>query len=84
MGIGQAKSRLNSSTTSVVTADAGAGMPPGSIETCNGARKPVIDADGGDSLPPISAAIGLELDGDRRVAPVSLTSERRMCAEGHQ
>lgn len=61
MGIGQAKSRLNSSTTSVVTAGAGAGMPPGSIQTCNGARKPVIEADGGDSLPPTSAAIGLDL-----------------------
>lgn len=84
MGIGRAKSRLKSSTTSLVTASAGAGMPPGSIGKCDGARKPVIDADGGDSLPPVSAAIGHELDGDRRVAPVSLTLKRRMYAVGHQ
>lgn len=55
-----------------------------SIETCNCARQPVIEADGGESLPPISAAIGLDLDGDRRVAPASFTSELRMCAEGYR
>lgn len=59
-------------------------MPPVSIEACNCARQPVIDADGSDSLPLISAALGLDLDGDRWVAPASFTSERRMCAEGYR
>lgn len=54
-----------------------------SIEACNCARQPAIDADGSDSLPLISAALGLDLDDDCRVAPASFTSER-MCAEGHR
>lgn len=54
-----------------------------SIEACNCAGQPVIDADGSESLPLISAALGLDLDADRRVAPASFTSER-MCAEGYR
>lgn len=54
------------------------------IAARNCARQPVIDADGSESLPPISAALGLDLDADRRVAPASFTSERRMCAEGYR
>lgn len=57
-------------------------MPPVSIRGMHCARRPVIDADGGESLPPTSAAIGLDLDGDRRGAPASLTSKPRVRATG--
>lgn len=55
-----------------------------SIEARNCARQPVIDVDGSESLPSISAALRLDLDGDRRVAPASFTSGGRMCAEGYR